>query len=288
MAQPQPWLVQEAGCHSLKTLNNHPFFIWKLGIFRRQFEHSRTDALFAGSLTIHGAIVMDLTGSEGPFSEPEHTTRPHPEATFETISPGQLYNILFLPEGSRSIRLLDLDAPSDPDVTSDNSEPLTAHLRIARLEDSPSFAALSYVWGKKSTTSHQILCHPYGCGIEITANCYAALCQIRKRFGAVTIWVDSVCINQANEVEKARQIPLMREIYSWAEETYIWLGPGNEESYRAMDWMRERSASKTPIPLGLLAAKSERKRREELARFRRNLWRDAICKSAAPLATFGT
>ena len=231
---------------------------------------------------MHGAVVIDLTESEGSLSKPEHTTGRHPDVvTLDTISPGQLYDILSLPEGSRSIRLLDLDAPSDPDVANNDSEPLTAHLRVARLEDSPSFAALSYVWGEKSTPSHQILCHPHGCRIDVTANCYAALCQIRKRFGAVTIWVDSVCINQADEAEKARQIPLIREIYSWAEETYVWLGPGNNESYRAMDWMRQCSALKTPIPLGLLAAKSERKRREERARFRRRWWRDAICKSAA-------
>ena len=163
-------------------------------------------------------------------SEPEHTTGPQLDATLDTISPAQLYDVLALSERSRFIRLLDLDAPSGSNVASNNSEPLTGHLRVACLENSPSFAALSYVWGEKSTLSHGILCRPHGCRIEITANCHAALCQIRKRFGAVTIWLDSVCINQADEGEKARQIPLMREIYTWAEETYVWLGPGNDEA----------------------------------------------------------
>jgi hypothetical protein len=36
--------------------------------------------------------------------------------------------------------------------------------------------------------------------------------------------VDAICINQKDDVEKATQIPLMKEIYSLAEEVVIWLG----------------------------------------------------------------
>ena len=95
------------------------------------------------------------------------------------------------------------------------------------------------------------------------------------------MWVDSVCINQADEVEKARHIPLIQVMYSWAEETYVWLGAGDDESYQAIDWIRNRAALMTPIPLGLLAAKSGRKRREERACVRCKLWRNVICKWAA-------
>ncbi|PMD44844.1 heterokaryon incompatibility [Hyaloscypha variabilis F] len=38
------------------------------------------------------------------------------------------------------------------------------------------------------------------------------------------LWVDAICINQKDDVEKATQISLMKEIYSFAEEVVIWLG----------------------------------------------------------------
>ncbi|PVH71482.1 HET-domain-containing protein [Cadophora sp. DSE1049] len=93
--------------------------------------------------------------------------------------------------------------------------------------------ALSYVWGQYSEPRDKLLCND-GCAVDITANCRDALQIIRKRktTGITTIWVDSICINQSDDTEKASQIPNMEEIYSWAEVVYVWLGQGNELSDR--------------------------------------------------------
>ncbi|KAK8245475.1 heterokaryon incompatibility protein-domain-containing protein [Phyllosticta capitalensis] len=55
------------------------------------------------------------------------------------------------------------------------------------------------------------------------------------------IWVDAICMNQDDEEEKKKQIPLMEEIYTWAECTYVWLGSGSVESDNAMRWLIENS-----------------------------------------------
>ncbi|KXX78589.1 Heterokaryon incompatibility protein 6, OR allele, partial [Madurella mycetomatis] len=43
--------------------------------------------------------------------------------------------------------------------------------------------------------------------------------------GVLPIWVDALCINQDDPVEKSHQIPMMRDIYAKAICTFSWLGP---------------------------------------------------------------
>lgn len=57
--------------------------------------------------------------------------------------------------------------------------------------------------------------------------------------GDFTIWIDAVCINQANIKGKEHQIPLMAEIYPGARLVYVWLGDGNALSDRAMDYFKK-------------------------------------------------
>lgn len=138
----------------------------------------------------------------------------------------QLYDILPLTD-PKCIRVLDLEAgPS--------SAPLHGTLRVVDLETSPKFTALSYVWGKSGSIQHTILCN--GVDVPVTESCHEALCALRRIYGAVTIWVDAICIHQDNDKEKEVQIPLMNEIYTWAQAVYVWLGPGTDQSDKAIDW----------------------------------------------------
>jgi hypothetical protein len=139
----------------------------------------------------------------------------------------ETYRLLPIKVGSRSIRLLELEALSKPES---KSTPLCGRLRVVRLIDNPKFTALSYVWGSRIKT---ITIN--GCNLEITENCFDALIALRAQYGALTIWVDAICVNQKNKDEKSDQIPLMEEIYTWAQTVYIWFGKGSEQSYAAMD-----------------------------------------------------
>lgn len=147
-------------------------------------------------------------------------------------SAAQLYDSLPIPHGSQFIRVLDI-----PKKSSATDAGLTGSLQIVDLKDSPRFTALSYVWGKASSKS--INCNGYE--VKVTDSCFEALSSLREALGNFTIWVDALSINQMDDDEKAAQIPLMEEIYTWAEAVYIWLGPGTERTKTALDYVRAAS-----------------------------------------------
>ena len=84
-----------------------------------------------------------------------------------------------------------------------------------------SYCAISYCWGKPEYTGK--LWFQDGTYLELTA---AAKSILRKRAAAVPneyVWIDSVCINQADDVEKSQQVQIMQEIYKNAKHVIVWL-----------------------------------------------------------------
>ncbi|KAJ3544646.1 hypothetical protein NM208_g2941 [Fusarium decemcellulare] len=140
-----------------------------------------------------------------------------------------LYESLPL-SSTTAVRVLDLQ-----DCTGLEDGPVIATMRVVDLDTRPFFTALSYVWGEWSMPSDVISCNGYE--VPVTKNCLAALRQLNK-LGPITIWVDSICINQKNNQEKNTQIPLMETIYSslGAHMVYVWLGEGTKDTDKAMDY----------------------------------------------------
>ncbi|KAK0620121.1 heterokaryon incompatibility protein-domain-containing protein [Immersiella caudata] len=155
----------------------------------------------------------------------------------------QLYALLPLPSRQR-IHVLEL-FPGSP------TDPLRGTLRTVDLENSPCFTALSYVWKQPppSTDPSTVFVNE-DCQLETTPNYRDALLALRhiSEIAALTILVDSVCINQADPVEKAVQIPLMEAIFTFAETTYLWLVPGSEEIYAKIAWMHRANFLVRPWP----------------------------------------
>jgi hypothetical protein len=178
-----------------------------------------------------------------------------------------LYDIYALPRGGRCIRVLEILPANSvvseseirqrdtldpilhidcPENVGDNTPhpPLRFRLKIVDLDTYPDFTALSYVWGVPKPSQPTIT---YGnTTVTITENCYAALVHLRKALGGFTIWIDAICINQAqeNNEEKFDQLLLMGEIYSRAKTAYIWLGEGTPETDRAMQYLDSGGLSK--------------------------------------------
>ena len=119
-----------------------------------------------------------------------------------------------LSKSAKAIRLLDLHPAYEKQAE------VRGRIRDANLDNRPSYKALSYVWGNPEVTLPIIV---NGGTYRVTENCYAALQRLRNTDQS-RVWVDAVCINQGDDQEKSAQIPLMREIYSMAEEVIIWLG----------------------------------------------------------------
>jgi hypothetical protein len=146
----------------------------------------------------------------------------------------ELYNTLPLTQHGSQIRVLDVAIMEGPF----NGCSIQGTLRVVDLVDSPKYTALSYVWGKgPSEPECQISCGTYT--IPVTRNCFSAIYHLGKRFGAMTIWVDAICINQRDGTEKISQLPLMVSIYPKAEVVYVWLGDGTVESDIAMAYLEE-------------------------------------------------
>jgi hypothetical protein len=53
------------------------------------------------------------------------------------------------------------------------------------------------------------------------------------------LWVDALCINQANLGEKNHQVALMAQIYSRADKVLVYLGESDCESDAAMECIED-------------------------------------------------
>lgn len=133
-----------------------------------------------------------------------------PPSLYEPLRPGE-------------IRVIDLPE-LDQGENEVKSGCVWGFLRVVRLDDEPRYSALSYVWGQQenppqhwfirrpspsSPSSSSCLSQPR---VPITADCWSALRHLICMYGLLTIWVDATCINQHNEAEKLRQIPLIGRI----------------------------------------------------------------------------
>ncbi|KAK4211302.1 heterokaryon incompatibility protein-domain-containing protein [Rhypophila decipiens] len=132
--------------------------------------------------------------------------------------------------GSQLIRVLDVHAP-----LKSHNEPVQGELRTIDLTLNAVFSTLSYVWGDSGGERQFVHCGSHQ--IPLLPNGYSSLKTLRKKLGRFTIWIDAICINQDDDDEKQRQIPLMGEIYSKAESGYIWLGAGDARVRRALKYL---------------------------------------------------
>jgi hypothetical protein len=82
---------------------------------------------------------------------------------------------------------------------------------------------MSYCWGDATETSSIEL---DGVCTEVPATAVAALKRIRVSYAGRLLWIDSVCINQNDHVERAQQVQMMDLIYSKSSRNIIYLGEG--------------------------------------------------------------
>jgi hypothetical protein len=102
-----------------------------------------------------------------------------------------------------------------------SASPLRCSLHHACLSSNPKYDALSYVWGAELSTDFVELdetCHIVG------KNLFQALKHLRRHDEDQFLWVDALCINQANTQERGHQVAQMGLIYSRARLVRIWLG----------------------------------------------------------------
>ncbi|KAH7310612.1 heterokaryon incompatibility protein-domain-containing protein [Stachybotrys elegans] len=124
-------------------------------------------------------------------------------------------------------------------------DPKSYELPVYAVSDSfewhvPPYDALSYSWGTAGdeeyihiTDSADTQNPP--AWLKIRQNLAAALRHLRYPDQPRTLWVDAICINQADIEERGRQVKRMGQIYPLSQKVIIWLGPESEDSKHALE-----------------------------------------------------
>lgn len=133
---------------------------------------------------------------------------------------------------ARDIRLLVLQRRQQKER--ENST-LRCHIRHTSLEDAMQFEALSYVWGE---TTDKATAHIDGRPHPITQNLHVALMHLRRDDEDRSLWIDALCIDQANDRERSHQVALMHKVYSLASSVIVFLGTSWEGCDVAMDMLK--------------------------------------------------
>jgi hypothetical protein len=111
------------------------------------------------------------------------------------------------------------------------------------LDTAPTFYALSYSWIDESLfpsaeASPQNYIQIDGHSVAIGSNLSAALNTWHSPdFSHIPLWVDALCINQSDILERNEQVLRMYSIYSKAAVVAVWLGPDSDNSALALDFM---------------------------------------------------
>ncbi|KAJ4012443.1 hypothetical protein NW752_008136 [Fusarium irregulare] len=154
------------------------------------------------------------------------------------------YGSVELETASTEIRLLEL-YPSQPDAPDGSgwNKPLVCRLYKTSIANPSPYKALSYVWGEGGKAeSIWVVGSPGKSGeasIPITESLDTALRHLRRPNETVTLWIDQICINQADNKEKGEQIAMMGRVYSAASQVVVWLGPRADSSDDLMDGWQE-------------------------------------------------
>ena len=111
-------------------------------------------------------------------------------------------------------------------------------LNTVSLDTNPDYSALSYEWGDPNDAGE---IEVNGSPLTVTRNLIAAL----SRIGSTRrlMWVDAICINQADVTEKNYQVLMMARIYKQAEGVVSWLGDSDDSSRRGMRFISDLASS---------------------------------------------
>lgn len=133
---------------------------------------------------------------------------------------------------------------------------LRCNIHTISLDTPPTYDALSYSWGDEAqddpslpvdflSSLLRVISGPKflrcnGQILLISSNLYNALRRLRDK-SVRYLWVDRICIDQSNILERAEQVRLMRQIYSKARLVVVWLGEEDGHTVPAFTLMERIS-----------------------------------------------
>ncbi|KAH7377531.1 heterokaryon incompatibility protein-domain-containing protein [Cadophora sp. MPI-SDFR-AT-0126] len=94
------------------------------------------------------------------------------------------------------------------------------------------YECLSYMWGPPTPASTISMNYK---SINIRQNLHHALNAIRFPSSIRTVWIDAICINQHDLLERNAQVAIMGSIFQRAEKVLVWLGRSQDDSDFLLD-----------------------------------------------------
>jgi hypothetical protein len=106
------------------------------------------------------------------------------------------------------------------------------------LSDCPLYTAVSYRRDDQMAAEMIVV---DGAEFPARENLLSCLQAVRQSTGHRLLWIDAICIDQGNLEERNRQVKLMGQIYSDANEVLAWLGNRHDTMAVAFDFLSEKA-----------------------------------------------
>ncbi|OAL46936.1 HET-domain-containing protein [Pyrenochaeta sp. DS3sAY3a] len=110
------------------------------------------------------------------------------------------------------------------------------HCQLFHISSGFPYIAISYAWGSQNEWSDLIMEDRNGhqdrppSVLKITTTVELLLRRMRGSSAVRYFWIDALCINQADTVEKTQQVSRMFDIYRNASRVFAWLGDRSDGS----------------------------------------------------------
>ncbi|KAE9971114.1 hypothetical protein BLS_004627 [Venturia inaequalis] len=109
----------------------------------------------------------------------------------------------------------------------------------------PPFTALSYTWGDPESEQDIEI---NGCSFPARHNLRSFLLAAGSFQLTHWLWIDAICIDQTNVIERNHQVELMGDIYGLAQDVLVWLGDAADESDYIMEIIQQIKSVSPYIP----------------------------------------
>lgn len=172
-------------------------------------------------MTSGQSVVTSQSNVEVPQSIeqnelPEMEIQSRPSTSLECMSLSDNTKFYLERLDGPQIRLLEI-------LPAEYNEPISCCFKCVDRTGPPTeYVALSYCWGDHADWERIFLNGSEG--FLVTTHLYQGLRRLRHSRESRCVWIDAICINQADEQEKSHQVQQMDSIYRWAQRTVIWLG----------------------------------------------------------------
>jgi hypothetical protein len=116
-------------------------------------------------------------------------------------------------------------------------DPVEGFLTQVSLDDHPEYEALSYVWGDPNVILPISI---HGTEFGVTTSLESALRYLRLKDNPGRLWIDAICINQSDVLERNHQVKNMKLVYQAASAVLAWLGritAGSKQGLKVLSYL---------------------------------------------------